>query len=463
MKLDEAFVLPNAFLQEPVQTDRIETRHRRIVTPLPAPGSLELLSEAVNLFPQVNCYQPPIVWDRAEGFQVYDGFGNCWIDLSSTAVMTNSGHAHPRIRQALNEYVKDGMLAHFNFPSQIRVELARRLIALAPDGMEKVCFWTTGSEALESALRMVRQFGMRKHSEKHRVLCISGDYHGCTLGAHQMSGGDHDKHWIRDPDPAIRRIPFPTQASLELAGAGDWDDWVRGRIEELGDAADNYCGVFIETLQGWGALPLPAGCVQALRRWADEHDALLVFDEVQTGFGRTGKWFGHQHYGVAADLICIGKGVSSTLPLSAVLGPAEVLDVQTPGEVMTTHAGHPVACAAAIANLEALQTDDLVNRAAQGGELARRELNRLQQRFPEWIEHVSGLGLLNAIHLRDPETGEPSRRLASELSWQVVLRGGMVFRTNKPSVKFCPPLVITDEAIIDGAAAVEEALERLTA
>ena len=147
-------ILTNAFVHEPEELTRIETSHRRIVTRLPAPQSIEELQAAAKLFPQVNCYQPPIVWDRAEDYQVFDKAGNCWIDFSSTAVTTNTGHAHPAIRKALIQHVESELLAQFSFASEIRVRLAERLIEMAPPGCEKVYFWTVGSEAIEASLRL---------------------------------------------------------------------------------------------------------------------------------------------------------------------------------------------------------------------------------------------------------------------------------------------------------------------
>ncbi|MDP6447084.1 MAG: aspartate aminotransferase family protein, partial [Pirellulaceae bacterium] len=411
-------------------------------------------------FPRVNCYQPPVVWDRADGFQVFDKSGNCWIDFSSTAVMTNTGHAHPRVRQAIVEYAESGMLAHFSFAAELRVELAKKLIEIAPPGLDKVYFWTTGSEALESAFRLCREFGRRAADSKHHLLCIDGDYHGCTFGAHQISGGESDKPWVRHPDPAIHRLSFPTAEMIAESGE-TWDEWVARSIGKTGVEPAEFCGVFVETIQGWGAIPLPTGCVQAIRRWADAHQALLVFDEVQTGFGRTGKWFGHQHYGVRADLLCVGKGITSTLPLAAVLGPADVLDVLAPGEVTTTHAGHPLSCAAALANLEVLSSEGMIEHAAEVGEIVRRELSDLRASFPRYIANVSGLGLLNALHITDPKTRQLSKSVASELTGRVVRRGVMLFRTGKPSIKSCPPLVIPAAAAVDGVRAIGEALDRL--
>ena len=453
-------VLGNSFLEDPLPTERIETKYRRIITSIPVPESLDILRRGARVFPRVNCYQPPVVWDRAEGFQVYDAWGNCWIDFSSTAVMANTGHGHPKIRQALAEHIQRGLLAQFSFASEIRVRLAERLLEIAPKGMEKVYFWTTGSEAVESALRMARTYGMRRHPEKYHLISFTEDYHGCTLGAHQLSGISAAKPWLTHPDVAIHRLPFPS-----MEGTGEGTDWAAAFAADIAECPvepSKVAAVFIETLQGWGALPFPAKYLQALRAWADQHDVLLVFDEIQTGFGRTGRWFAHEHYGVQPDLICIGKGVTSTLPLAAVLGPAQVLDLLEPGEVTTTHAAHPLACAAAFANLEVIHNEGLLESAERTGLVIRAELNQLQNRWPAHISNVSGLGLLNALHLCNPFTHTPDPQLARDLTNAGVRRGVMLFQVNRPTVKICPPLVITEEAAREGIQALEEALEIIT-
>lgn len=455
-------ILENTFHTAPESTPSISTAHRKIATPLPAPESVERLRKAAKVFPLVNCYQPPVIWDRASGYQVFDAADNCWIDFTSTAVMTNTGHGHPVIRDAIKQHAEDGLLAQFSFASDIRIQLAEKLLELAPSNCEKVYFWTVGSEAVEAAFRLAREHGRLINPDKFHILAFSGDYHGWTLGAHQLSGDSAGKPWLDDPDSAIHHLPFPrVQADSEQV---DWVDFFEQSINDLDDrgiSADKVAAVFIETLQGWGALPLPKDYVQRLRKWADKHDVLLIFDEIQTGFGRSGKWFAYEHYEVRADLICIGKGVTSTLPLAAVLGPARVLDLLSPGEITTTHAAHPLSCAAALANLQVLQDENLVEEAARKGEVAGNELRQLHERFPDFISETTGLGLVRAVHIRDPLTGEPSRELARDWTWAAVKHGVMLFQVNRPTLKICPPLVIPDDALVEGIRALGDALESI--
>ncbi|MBN80109.1 MAG: hypothetical protein CMJ70_08220 [Planctomycetaceae bacterium] len=450
---------------EPTQpAPRIETKHRRIQTPIPAPQTRDVLEANRRLFPRVNCYQPPIIWERAEDYQVFDAADNCWIDFSSTAVMTNAGHAHPAIRQALETQAREGMLAQFSFPSEQRVRLAERILNICPPGMEKVYFWTTGSEAIESALRLVRTWGQQRDPKKTHVLTHRGDFHGITLGATQLSGAAASKDWLVSPDQHIHHLPFPGPPDYpDLADPVTLLETGLAQLEEHGIAGSQIAGVFLETMQGWGALSYPVAYLKRLRQWADQHQVLLVFDEIQTGFGRTGRWFGHQHYGVRPDLLCVGKGLSSSLPLAAVIGPASVLDVLSPGAVTTTHAAHPVSCAAALANLEVLEQQNLIDEADRKGQLVGQDLARLQRRFPDQIARVEGRGLLWALHLCNPSTGEADDRLAADWTWSAVRHGVMVFHTMRPTLKICPPLTIPDSALHEGIETLATALQSLVA
>ncbi|MCH2202442.1 MAG: aspartate aminotransferase family protein [Fuerstiella sp.] len=454
---------PGTFLHEPEQTQRIETRYRRIVTSIPAPGTLDKLALSAEFFPRVNCCQPPVLWDRADGFQVYDCEGNCWIDFSSAAAMTISGHGHPAVREAVKQHGENGLLAQFNYASEIRVTLAKRLLELAPPHCEMVYFWTCGSETNEAALRLARERGMRMDPEKYHILTHTGDYHGWTLGATQVSGGSAAKPWLTSPDPYIHHLPAAgTEHGNAADDVTDWAGFLASGIADLrqrGVEADKVAAVFIETIQGGRAVPWPIEYVRALRRWADAHDVLLVFDEVQTGFGRTGTWFGFEHYGVRADLICIGKGLTSSLPLAALLGPANVIDLLEPGQIATTHAGHPLSCAAALANLDVLESEGLIPEAVRKGKIVSRELQTLQTCFSGVIEDTPGIGLLHVMRIRNLKTGQPDVELARQFRWEAVKRGVMLMQTEMPTIKICPPLVISDDALIEGISAIGDAIE----
>jgi 4-aminobutyrate aminotransferase-like enzyme len=230
------------------------------------------------------------------------------------------------------------------------------------------------------------------------------------------------------------------------------------------DAA-SVAGVIVETYQGADAAFAPAGFMQRLRRWCDEHDALLVLDEVQAGFGRTGTMWGFEHYGVVPDVACLGKGITSSLPLSAVAARRDVMDLHPPGSMTSTHTGNPVCCAAALANIEIILDQDLPGNAHRIGEQLHRLLGQLKENYRE-IAVVMGRGLVAGVIMVDPATGEPDGLLAFDIVKRSVEKGLLLFSPVGPgggTVKIAPPLVLTKEALEDAMMAFREAVAEAVA
>jgi 4-aminobutyrate aminotransferase-like enzyme len=224
--------------------------------------------------------------------------------------------------------------------------------------------------------------------------------------------------------------------------------------------ADSVAGVILETYQGGDASFAPPAYMQQLRRWCDRHGALLVCDEVQAGFGRTGTMWGFEHYGIVPDLACFGKGISSSLPIAAVAGRPDVMDLHAPGSMTSTHTGNPVCCAAAVASIETILEHDLVGNARRMGELLHQRLGAMAAEYPE-IAQVMGRGLVAGVIMIDPQSGEPDAELAFEIVKRAVEKGVLLFSPvgfKGGTVKICPPLVITAEAIEDSMAGFREAM-----
>ena len=213
-------------------------------------------------------------------------------------------------------------------------------------------------------------------------------------------------------------------------------------------------------LLGWATWPLPQDFVRSLSTWAQQHDILLAFDEIQCGCGRTGKFFGCEHLGVVPDLILLGKGLSSSVPVSAVLGPRSLMDLPAPGEMSTTHGGNPLCARASLANLEVIEEERLVEAAARTGARVLAELTKLKLELPALVHSVHGKGLFLTVHLQQPETGEPDVALADAVADAVaeeaVRRGGMLFTTGHGCVKIAPPLSIELQAALEGVEVLRE-------
>ena len=447
------------FSIEPKEVAHVDTKYRRIQTKLPAPESVATLEALRNVEPISMRGQPPIVWDRAEDVQVYDKYGNMWLDWSSGVLVTNAGHGMPEVRKAIIDQVESGLLHNYCFPSEERAELATFLVDLAPDGLNKVFLLTTGSEATECAIKLSRSYGISKGgNEKIGVVGFVRGFHGRTLGSQQAGGMPGQKDWIVNDDPAIVQVPFPDGYWTEET---DFDHFVVS-LEAKGMKPKQVAGVMVETYQGVGPDFAPIPYVQALREWCDANDVLLVFDEVQAGFGRCGTMWGFEHYGVKPDLICFGKGVSSSLPLSGVIGPSEVMDLYPPGSMTSTHTGNPVCVAAALASLKKIVNDDLPGNARRLEPILLEGLKAIRDRHSDVVGNVTGKGLGGGLQMVKAGKKEPDSDLAFDIIERCFHKGLLFFApvgSWGQTVKIAPPLTITQEALEEGLAVLAESVD----
>ncbi len=442
---------------EPRQVPRVETKYRRIVTPLPHPDSLPTLEKLRRFEPQSMRGQPPLVWDRAEDIFVYDKYGNRWLDWSSGVLVTNAGHGAPEVKQAIIDQVNSGLLHNYVFPSEERAQLVECLAGLAPEGLKKVFLLTTGSEATECSIKLARSHGIQVGGRKKiGIVGFERGFHGRTLGSQQAGGMAAQKAWIVNEDPAILNVPFPDGYWQMDTNFGTF----LKTIEQRGLKPEDVAGVMMESYQGVGPDFAPAEYVRRMAEWCRQHDVVLIFDEVQAGFGRTGKFWAFEHYGVVPDLICCGKGITSSLPLSAVIGRAEIMDQFPPGSMTSTHTGNPVCCAAALANLKKIVGENLTGNAAQLGKPLLDGLKNIQARHPGVIGHVTARGLVGGMQTVKRAKKEPDHDLAHSIVERCFHKGLLMFcpvGAWGQTVKIAPPLTIPRDALEEGIAVLGEA------
>jgi 4-aminobutyrate aminotransferase-like enzyme len=448
------------FQREPAATRRVETAYRRIVTQIPVPESLELLETLERVESAAMHGQMPIVWDRAQGFQVHDAWGNTWIDFTSTIFVTNAGHANPRIVQALREQLDKPLVHTYTYASRIRADYLSRLIAVTPPQFEKAFLLSAGTEATECALKLMRLRAQELGKRRPGVVAFEGNWHGRTMGAQMLSYNPAQKEWIGYQDPNIHHLPFPYPWRPEAMA--DPRGYFRAGMEALLaqqglDPDRDLCGFMLETFQGWGAVFYPREFVDAVAAFARRHGMLVAFDEMQAGFGRTGTLFGYMHYGVEPDILCCGKGASSGVPLAVVLGSQEIMDLPEIGSMSSTHSANPLVCAAGLANLEALLADGLMENSRVLGERLHAQLQALKARFPGHIGHVQGRGLLAALLFYDA-AGQPLSELCSNICQEALRRGLLVVHTGRESIKLAPPLCINQEALLEGLEVLGESI-----
>lgn len=445
---------------KPVKTRKINTKYRTIRTSLPVPQSLPIFRALEKSEPRSMMGQPPIVWHKAEDFTVSDKWGNRWIDWSSGVLIANAGHGRKEIRKALKEVIDRGLLASYVFVHEQRAVLTKMLQAISPDPKTYTVFLlSTGSEATENCIKLSKTYALEKYGpQKKYFITFQNAFHGRTMGAQLAGGMPRLKKWIGECDPTFIQAPFPDGYKNENTSF----DLFLQTIRKHGVAPKNIAGVMTETYQGIGPDFLPVEYAQKLEEFCRAHDIVLCFDEVQAGFGRTGKMFGFQHYGVKPDLIACGKGISSSLPISAVIGRKDIQSLYAAGSMTSTHSASPLPVAAAITNLRIIQKERLVERAARMGKILVPEVRRIQQKYPRVLGCAQGRGLVAGIQVVKPGTKEPNPELALEINVACFHRGLLMFAPvgiGGECLKIAPPLTIKEDALRESIRVFEEAID----
>ena len=447
------------FSTVPQSVPLVETKHRRICTQVPHPESVPLLDRLREVEPLSMRGMPPIIWDKAQDIYVFDKHGNQWLDWSSGVLVTNAGHAAPEICQAMIDQIQSGLIHNYVFPSEERLQAAEIIASVSPDGLKKVFLLSSGSEATECAIKLSRANGIKVGGpSKIGIIGFDRGYHGRTLASQQAGGMAGQKSWIVNLDKAIIQAPFPDGY---WEGDSSFDAFLQA-IEKSGMKPENIAGVIMESYQGVGPDFAPVEYIQKLRAWCDEHQVVLTFDEVQSGFGRTGKFWAFEHYGVTPDLICCGKGISSGMPLSAVIGRQHIMDQFPPGSMTSTHTGNPVCCAAAVANIKKLLAEDLTGNAAKLGPILHERCMAIQKRHSNVVGHVTCAGLVAGLQMVKPGQKEPNHDLAHRIIELCFQRGLLLFAPVGAwgqTVKICPPLTVTEEALLEACDVLDMAVD----
>ena len=445
----------------PVAVPRVETKYRRIVTPIPVPESLPIFERLAKYEPLSMQGQPPVIWDRAEGIQISDRWGNTWLDWSSCVLVSNAGHGRPEICQALREAIDKPLLATYVFAHEGRAELCEMLANTAPAGMDKVFLLSTGAEATENAVKLARTYGVRKGgARKHVIVSFGGAFHGRTLGAQMIGGMPNLKEWIVELPKGFVNVPFPDGFRCEDTS---FDLFLR-TLAEQGVSPQDVAGVITEAYQGIGPNFLPDDYARKLGAWCKANDVVLIMDEVQSGFGRTGKLYCWEHYDLVPDLICCGKGISSSLPISAVIGRNDIMDMYPPGSMTSTHSASPLPVAAAIENLRILERENLVEHAAAMGAILGAELDRIQAKHPANIGAAMHRGLVGGLLMVVPGTKNPDADMALAINEKCLQKGLLMFAPvglGGGCIKIAPPLITPEDALREGIAVLEEACDEV--
>jgi len=433
------------------------TRTIELKTAVPGPKSREILARKERVVAGPLSVFLPVVIEEGRGATLTDVDGNTFLDFTGGVGCLNVGHSHPHVVEAAQEQL--AKFSHTDFtivPYEVYVALAERLIAAAPfRSRAKAAFFNAGTEAIENAIKFARSYTGRP-----AVIAFEGGFHGRTLLSLSLTSKTHPyKAGLGPFAPEIYRVPFPNEyrgpSADEALAALE-----RALITQV--AAETVAAIVIEPVQGEGGFVVaPKPFVEGVRRLCDEHGIVLVVDEVQTGFGRTGKFFAIEHYGIEPDLLTVAKSIAAGLPLSGVIGKAEIMDAPGDSAIGGTYVGNPVAQAAALAVLDVIEDESVCDRAAQLGETMRARMESWQERWPQ-IGDVRGLGAMLAIELvSDPATRQPDADTATAVVETAAERGLLLLKSGIYSncIRVLAPLVLTDAELDEALGVWEDALD----
>jgi 4-aminobutyrate aminotransferase / (S)-3-amino-2-methylpropionate transaminase / 5-aminovalerate transaminase len=424
------------------------TRAIDLKTEIPGPRSREILDRKARVIAEPLSIYLPIVIEEAHGATITDVDGNTFIDFTGGVGCLNVGHSNPRVVEAAKDQIE--RFTHTDFtivPYENYIALAERLLELVPIGGEKrAAFFNSGAEAVENAVKFARSYTRRP-----AVIAFDGGFHGRTLLALSLTSKTHPyKAGLGPFAPEVYRVPFDDLDAIEEA--------FKTRI-----AAEEVAAIVFEPVQGESGFIVPSQeFVEGVREICDTHGIVMVADEVQTGFCRTGKVFAMEHFGVEPDLMTIAKSIAAGIPLSGVVGKAQIMDAPGDSAVGGTYVGNPVAIAAAHAVLDTIAEDRLSERAMEVGETIRSRMESWRDRFDS-VAEVRGLGAMLAIELR--QNGEPASDLATAVADAAARKGLLILKAgiHGNCIRVLVPLVIGDSELDEALGAWEEALEEASA
>ncbi len=432
------------------------TKAIELRTAIPGPRSQEILARKERVVADPLAIFIPVVIDRGEGATLTDVDGNTFIDFTGGVGCLNVGHANPRVVEAVQEQAAKFFHTDFTIvPYEAYVTLAERLTDTAPiSGPRKAAFFNAGTEALENAIKFSRAY-----TKRPAVIAFEGGFHGRTLLSLSMTSKTHPyKAGLGPFAPEVYRLPFAQDYRGPSAGDA-LAALERALVTQV--AAESVAAIVIEPVQGEGGFVVaPREFMEGVRRICDDNGIVLVVDEVQTGFGRTGKMWGIEHFGVEPDLMCVAKSIAAGLPLSGVIGRAKIMDAPGDSAIGGTYVGNPIAQAAALAVLDVFEDDGLVERAGQLGEVIRARMLAWQQRWPA-IGDVRGLGAMLAVELvHDRDTKDPAPELASAVVEAAAGRGLLLLKSGIYSncIRVLVPLVISEAELDEALGVWEDAL-----
>ena len=438
------------------------TRVRHIHTELPGPKARALLARDAQVVSPSYPRDYPFVMSHGLGAEVWDVDGNRFLDFAAGIAVCSTGHRHPKVVQAIKDAADQFLHISSDYWHERQVALGEKINALSPMGEPVMSFFCqSGTEAVEGALKLARYVTGRS-----RFIGFLGGFHGRTMGSLAFTASKYTQQkGFFATMPGVTHVPYPNSYRPLFTGADQGQavlDYVENVLFQSNVPASEVAGILIEPIQGEGGyLVPPDGFLSGLRALCDRHGILLIFDEVQSGVGRSGKMFACEHWGVRPDILTSAKGLGSGLPIGLVVAKKTIMEKWQRGAHGNTYGGNPLCCAAALATLALVESEYAAN-AARVGDYFLAKLRELQQRYPV-IGDVRGKGLMIGMELvTDPDSRKPAKALCDAVITRAFHQGLLLLSCGVSTVRFMPPLMISnadvDEAVMMLEAALVEAL-----
>ena len=439
----------------------------KVLVEPPGPNARKIVDEDSKYLMQSFVRWYPLVVKEGRGATIIDVDGNEYIDFNSGLAVMNVGQCHPKVVEAIKKQAEK--LLHYSltdFLYEEAVRLAKKLCEIAPGSFEKkVFFCNSGAETVEGALKVAR--GHFKGSRTY-ALAYSGSFHGRTLGALSLTASKPvQRKWFSPLLPGVEHIPYPycyrCPWKQEYPDCGLWCiDFIEKWYLEKYVPPDEVAAIIFEPISGEGGYIVPPKEYwPEIRKLADEHGFLMISDEVQAGMGRTGKWWAIEHWGVAPDLILSAKALGGGLPLGAIIGRADVMDLPR-GSHASTFGGNPVACSAALAVISAIEEENLLEAARRKGEYVVKRLREMEEKY-EIIGDIRGKGLMIGVELvKSRETKEPAVEETKQILQNSFKKGLLLISAGISTLRIAPPLVISEEELDKGLSIVEEEIRKVS-
>jgi 4-aminobutyrate aminotransferase / (S)-3-amino-2-methylpropionate transaminase / 5-aminovalerate transaminase len=446
--------------------DQTMRKYIKLTSSIPGPKSSVLLEKRKKHVPQGVSNSVPSFTLKGEGALLTDVDGNTFIDLAGAIGTLNAGHCPPKVVEALIEQIQQYIHPGFNVMMyEPYINLAEKLNQITPGSHEKKTFFlNSGAEAVENAVKLARKFTGRK-----AIISFDRGFHGRTLLAMSLTSKVKPYKFGFGPfapDTYKVRYPYYYRAPLGVSPE-ELDQLLLSQLEEffLSEVpAEEVAAIIMEPVQGEGGFIVPSKIfVQGIKKVCEKYGILFIADEIQTGFGRTGKMFAIEHFDVVPDIITMSKSIAAGLPISAVTGRAEIMDSAAPGEIGGTYGGSPLGCVAALKVIEMIEEERLVDKALFIGQTIVSRFERMKEKFPV-IGEVRALGAMCAVELvKDPSTKEPNKDLTTQIVQECYRRGIIVLSAGLYGnvLRFLSPLVITDEQLNEALDVIQGVFEDL--